>query len=471
MSRFDDELVKQADNAHQMRGLPDPTTPKPTTYAENQAIQPYGDSLVPAQVNVTEEAANWAANQPMRRQLQVTDLEAADPMGGQVGEIVGMPGYSNVYALGGPDPLDPKSVQGGGQKEDKMSVAASVDPIDESLYNVYKASREIRDAIDAQNDFDFKGLFTAANDASTVARFASIDDGIHQVTASLAGIVSDIESDLAETSNYHQASANLTQFETLLEEINKVAAKKGKNPFAKDEDDADDEDSDSDDDKCSCDGKGTCKHCKSKLEKKKNKKDKKHKKANNGNQETGVVVDVRDLDDQAGVFDREKEMTPDHMTNVLDAESVNGDAAGYVNYYNDGSGTGIVPQQGPHHQEVFPYDGTNPAFVPYQKAAAAVRASREKIFAALHLVDRLEKLGMVQEKDRALHLAKFEQMNDSKLAGFVASIELLEESGARQPRSQKLASGSSRLPEMGRMTTASTISRQDIQTDDWLMTL
>jgi len=458
MSRFDDELVKQADNAYQMRGLPDPITPKPTTYAENQAFQPYADALVPAQVNVTEEAANWAANQPMRRQLQVTDLEAADPMGGQTGEIVGMPGYSNVYALGGPDPLDPKSVQGGGKKDDNMQFAASVDPIDESLYNVYKASREIRDAIDAQIDFDFKNLFTAANEASTVARFASVDDGIHQVTASLAGIVSDIESDLADTSNYHQASTNLTQFEILLEEINKVAAKKGKNPFAKDDDE---EDEDSEDESKS----------ESKSKDKKKKKDKKHKKANNGNQETGVVVDVRDLDDQAGVFDRAREMSPDHMTNVLDAESVNGDAAGYVDFYNDGSSTGIIPQQGPHHQEVFPYDGTNPAFVPYQKAAAAVQASREKIFAALQLVDRLEKLGMVQEKDRALHLAKFEQMNDSKLAGFVASIELLEESGARQPRSQKLASGSSRLPEMGRMTTASTISRQDIQTDDWLMTL
>ena len=78
---------------------------------------------------------------------------------------------------------------------------------------------------------------------------------------------------------------------------------------------------------------------------------------------------------------------------------------------------------------------------------------------------------MVQENDRAKHIAKFEQMSEAKLAGFVASLDMLEESGARQPRSQKLASGSTRLPEMGRMTTASTIGRQDAQSDDWLMTL
>jgi len=48
---------------------------------------------------------------------------------------------------------------------------------------------------------------------------------------------------------------------------------------------------------------------------------------------------------------------------------------------------------------------------------------------------------------------------------------MFEESGARQPRSQKVASGSNRLPEMGRMTTASTVSRQDILVDDFLMTL
>jgi len=78
---------------------------------------------------------------------------------------------------------------------------------------------------------------------------------------------------------------------------------------------------------------------------------------------------------------------------------------------------------------------------------------------------------MVQHDDRAKHIAKFEQMSDAKLAGFKASLDMLEESGARQPRSQKVASGSNRLPEMGRMTTASTVTRQDVLSDDWLMTL
>ena len=78
---------------------------------------------------------------------------------------------------------------------------------------------------------------------------------------------------------------------------------------------------------------------------------------------------------------------------------------------------------------------------------------------------------MVQNNDRAKHIAKFEQMSDSKLAGFKASLDMLEESGARQPRSQKVASGNNRLPEMGRLTTASAVTRQDIQSDDWLMTL
>ena len=78
---------------------------------------------------------------------------------------------------------------------------------------------------------------------------------------------------------------------------------------------------------------------------------------------------------------------------------------------------------------------------------------------------------MAREEDRMKHVAKFEQMSDAKLAGFKASLDLFEESGARQPRSQKVASGSNRMPEMGRLTTASTVTRQSVQADDWLMTL
>jgi len=78
---------------------------------------------------------------------------------------------------------------------------------------------------------------------------------------------------------------------------------------------------------------------------------------------------------------------------------------------------------------------------------------------------------MVQAEDRANHIAKFEQMSDAKLAGFKLAVDQLEESGARQTRSQKVASSSTRLPEMGRLTTASAVSQMDIKSDDFLMTL
>ena len=471
MSRFDNEIIKQADNAYQtMVGEGKVTTPRQQPYDQTSLVgtdPAPGVFQAPAPV---DEVKDWIANTPAVRTIQVTDLDAADPaQPGAMGEIVGGPGSSAVYAEGGP-------------------VYATKNPFDESLYNVYKASREIRDAIESQTDFDFSRLITASNDASTVFRFASANDDVNNVVGTVASIVVEIENDLATNGDYRQASADLVQLESLLEDINKVASSDG---------DSDDE--------CTCGGKGTCakckqttaskkktdcKHCKGKgCDKcKKPSKDSKDsdeddededddkpaflkKKATNGNQETNQVVDVRDLDDQAGLWDRDRLMGADHKTNVLVPEEVNGEDAGYVPFYNDGAETGIVPQQGPHHQEVFPYDGTNPAFVPYGNVAGAVQASREKIFAAIQVVDRLEKLGMVQHDDRAKHIAKFEQMSDSKLAGFVDSIDMLEESGARQPRSQKVVTGSNRLPEMGRLTTASTVARQDLLSDDWLMTL
>ena len=451
MSRFDDELIKQADNAYQMRGLPEPTTPG-INYDQTSNLNldgPFGlSSQAPAPV---DEVADWIANTPAVRTVDVQDLDAADE-----GEIVGGPGSSAVYAEGGP-------------------VYATKDPIDESLYNVYKASREIRDAIEGQVDFDFSNLMTAANDASTVFRFASANDEVNQIIGTVASIVTDIETDLATNSDYRQASADLEQLESLLEDINKLASA-------------------SDDDECkNCKGAGCDKCNDSKKKKKDKKKDKKKasrtefcsgpgckikdcdgkkesKEATNGNQETLQVVDVRDLDDQAAVWDKEKVMTPDHVTNVEVPQEVNGEDAGYVPFYNDGSETGRTPQVD-EDKSPWPYDATNPALVGYQGTVAAVQASREKIFESLQIVERLEKLGMVQHDDRAKHIAKFEQMSESKLAGFKASLDMLEESGARQPRSQKVASGSNRLPEMGRMTTASTVTRQDFLSDDWLMTL
>ena len=466
MSRFDNEMVKHADNAYQLRGLSgQTTTPRQQPYDQVNTVgtdQAPGVTQAPAPIN---ETAGWVAEMPMMRQLDVRDLDAADPLGGQ-GEIVGGPGSSAVYAEGQP-------------------MYASVNPIDESLYQVYKASRDIRTAINDQIDFDFSNLVTAANEASTVLRFASNDDDIKQVIGTVASLVLDIETDLAAFGDYRQASIDLKALEGLLEDI-KVAATG--------EDDGEDkeDDGDSDDSKGTTAKKKSCKNCKGKgCDKcKKSSKDKKSdddeddddedddkpaflkkKKGSNGNQESLAVVDVRDLDDQAGLWDRQRVITPDHTTNVLVPEEVNGEDAGYVKFYNDGASTGITPGEEPHKTEVFPYDGTNPAFVPYQSVAGAVQASREKLFAAIQVVDRLEKLGMAREEDRAKHIAKFEQMSNSKLAGFVASMDLFEESGARQPRSQKVAKGNNSLPEMGRLTTASTVTRQDIQSDDWLMTL
>ena len=432
MSRFDDELVKQADNAYQQRvGEGAVTTPRQVPYNQVDTINlDSGFGAAERAPEPVDEVADWAANQPMSHQVDVQDLDATE-----MGEIIGGPGSSAVYAEGGP-------------------VYAKKDPIDESLYNVYKASREIRDAIETQIDFDFSNLVTASNDAATVLRFASADNDINQVIGTVAGIVLDIESDLATTGDYRQASADLEALEGLVDDINKFAAKK---------------DEDEEEECKNCKGKG-CDKCKGKKSKKKASAQELSKEATNGNQETLQIVDVRDLDDQAGVWDRDELMAADHKTDVQVPEEVNGEDAGYVPFYNDGAETGKVPQQDDDNNP-WPYDATNPALVGYQGTVAAVQASREKIFESLQIVERLEKLGMVQNNDRAKHIAKFEQMSDSKLAGFKASLDMLEESGARQPRSQKVASGNNRLPEMGRLTTASAVTRQDIQSDDWLMTL
>jgi FlaG/FlaF family flagellin (archaellin) len=459
MSRFDNELTKTAENAYQQTvGEGKVTTPRQAPYDQTTTINLDGPFGLSSQApKPAEEAADWIANQPAVRLLEVRDLDAADE-----GEIVGGPGSSAVYAEGGP-------------------MYAS---LDDSLYEVYKESRKVRDAIDARTDFDFSGLVTAANKASSFIREASTDQEIVYTIGSVAGIINDIENDLVVTANYKQAYTDLKSLEDLLETVNKVASS---------EDDGDD---DSDDDNntvesskaseiqnriqarknrlasiegCTCDGEGSCDACKkSKKEAKKAKKAEKKskKKASNGNQETLQITDVRDLDDSGSNFTFEKAISPDHTTNVLVPEEVNGEDAGYVPFYNDGAESGVTPQVD-EDRNPFPFDGSNPALVPYQQ----VQASREKVLGAIQVVEKLEKLGMVNTEDRFKHIASFEQMSDDKLEGIKASIDMFEKSGARQSRSQKVASGNNRLPEMGRLTTATSTSRQDIQSDDWLMTL
>ena len=449
MSRFDDELVKEAHNAWQERGLPGSTTPRQMPYDQTTNLNldgPFGlSSQAPTPM---DEVADWVADMPMSRQLDVQDLDAAED-----GEIIGGPGSSAVYPEG-------------------REMYAST--LDDTLYNIYKASREVRDSIDSQSDFDFTNLFTAAASANDFARVASSDQDVIYSVGTIAGLVNEIEDNLIVTSDYKQAYDDLQALEGYLEDINKFSSKD------EDKDGEDDGDKDDMEEKMKSEKKDKKK--KKKSEKKASKTcsipdckgdekcEMKAKEATNGNQETLQITDVRDLDDSGSHFTKEDVMTPDHVTNVLVPEEVNGEDAGYVNYYNDGSETGKTPQAD-DDRNPFPYDGTNPALAPYAGTVASVQASREKIFDALQVVERLEKLGMVAEDDRMKHVAKFEQMSDAKLAGFKASLDMLEESGARQPRSQKVASGANRLPEMGRMTTASTVTRQSVQADDWLMTL
>jgi hypothetical protein len=549
MSRFDDELVRQADNAWQGRGLPGSTTPRQLPYDQTTNLYLDGPFGLSSQAPAPEdEMADWVANTPAVRTINVQDLDAT-----MQGEIVGGPGSSAVYAEGAP------------------MYASRDESLDDTLYNVYKASREIRDAIDSQSDFDFTNLFTASTSANEFTRIASDDQDVVYSVGTIAGLVNEIEDNLVVTSNYKQAYEDLQALEGYLEDINKFSSKE------------DDEEEEEEEEECKhCKGKG-CDKCKKTKKsaaykesmpfqttypagqthpwpiiqelghshtnqnrpsddspelrqrrfdlhtkaaaghralmqheaadahigaaaiagdprsshqsiqeateraidysQKANGKEgteawvsdreimpRASKEATNGNQETLQITDVRNLEDSGSHFTFEETVTPDHVTNVLVPEEVNGEDAGYVNYYNDGSETGKTPQKD-DDRNPFPFDGTNPALAPYAGTVAAVQASRERIFDALQIVERLEKLGMVAEDDRMKHVAKFEQMSDAKLAGFKDSLDMLEDSGARQPRSQKVASGVNRMPEMGRMTTASNVTRQSVQSDDWLMTL
>ena len=544
MSRFDDELVRQAENAWQERGLPGSTTPRQLPYDQTTNLYLDGPFGLSSQAPAPEdEMADWVANNSADHTINVQDLDAAGT------DIIGGPGSSAVYPEG------------------HEMYATKDESLDDTLYNVYKASREIRDAIDSQSDFDFTNLFTASTSANEFTRIASDDQDVVYSVGTIAGLVNEIEDNLVVTSNYKQAYEDLQALEGYLEDINKFSSK---------------EEDDEEEEECKhCKGKGCdkCKKTKKSAAYKEStpfvtyepagqnhpweavrelgyshtnqglpgddtpgmrkqrvdlhtKAAEQHrelgqheaadahvgaaaiaadpnsshqsiqeatekaidysqrangekgeevwmperklrggsKKATNGNQETLQITDVRNLEDSGSHFTFEETVTPDHVTNVLVPEEVNGEDAGYVNYYNDGSETGKTPQKD-DDRNPFPFDGTNPALAPYAGTVAAVQASRERIFDALQIVERLEKLGMVAEDDRMKHVAKFEQMSDAKLAGFKDSLDMLEDSGARQPRSQKVASGVNRMPEMGRMTTASNVTRQSVQSDDWLMTL
>ena len=436
MSRFDDELVRTAENAWQNSGAPAPTDAPGYDQVDNMYLDgPLGlSSQSPA---IVDDTANWTAGEPMRRQLNVQDTVTPD--------IMGQPGSSAVFA----------------SKYD----------VDENLYQVYKASRSVRDAIEAGTDFDFTNLVQASVNCYSNIHNASNDQELVYTIGTIAGIVNEIENELVASNNYKQAYATLIEFEGLLEGLGKYAGGGSGETEEPDEDDnvvasrqarieAREQRLASE----FCPGPG-CKtdNCDGMMSNGTIHSGSVHK-STNGNQETLQHDDVRALDNTGPYM---QNLQADAVVDVTAPQVVNGEDAGYVPYYNDGAETGIVPGQGPHSKELDFNDATNPALAPY----AGTVAGREKIFEALQVVERLEKLGMVENEDRMKHVAKFEQMSDAKLAGFRASLDMLEESGARQPRSQKVASGNNRMPEMGRLTTASTVTRQSLLSDDWLMTL
>ena len=409
MSRFDDELIRTAENAWQNSGAPAPTDAPGYNQVDNMYLDgAFG--LSSQSPNIVDDTAAWTAEQPIRRQLDVTDTVTPDIGGG--------PGNSAVFA----------------SKYD----------VDENLYQVYKASRSIRESIEAGLDFDFTNLVQASASCYSNVHSASNDQELVHAIGTIASIVNEIENELVVTSNYKEAFSNLVEFESLLEGLGK---------YASGEDTTVDADGNEED---------VPNPLGARIEARE------ERLATNGNQETLQQDDVRALDNVAPYM---QNLQADAVVDVTAPQEVNGEDAGYVPYYNDGAETGIVPGQGPHSKELDFNDATNPALAPYAGTVAAVQAGRERIFDALNVVERLEKLGMVNNDDRMKHVAKFEQMSDSQLSGFKESLDMLEKSGARQPRSQKVASGNNRMPEMGRLTTASAVTRQSSQADDWLMTL
>jgi len=425
MSRF------QAGNGWQNSGAPAPTTPRQMPYDQVDTINLDSFGAQEQSPPPVDEVEGWVADQPASRFVNVQDLDAAED-----GEIPGGPGSSAVY---------PEGRQMYANYQGKFE-----NDTDEKLYRVAENIHNVQVAIANGDDFSFSSVQAAANEASDHVKSASTDTNLHWVVASIPSILNDIEDNLVATSDYRQASKDLAELKTLVEDTYKFAS----------DDDGDDDEDDEDDSK-----KEASKVTDDETSTKESAVDTfVNRIATNGNQETLQITDVRDLDDSGSNFTYEKTVTPDHVTNVLEPQEVNGEDAGYVNYYNDGSESGITPQVD-EDRSPFPYDATNPALVPY----SAVQASRAKIFAALNLYDKLETLGLASPEEKFIHIAKFEQMSDAELKGFSESIDMFEKSGSSQTRVQRVAStNSGRLPDMGRVTTAR-VSREDLAADDYLI--
>ena len=429
MSRF------QAGNGWQNSGAPSPATPRQLPYDQVDTINLDSWGAQEQSPPPADEVEGWVADQPAARFVDVQDLDAAED-----GEIPGGPGSSAVY----PEGRQMYANYQGNFASD----------MDEKLYRVAENIHNVQVAISNGDDFSFSNVQGAANDASDHVKSASTDTNLQWVVASIPSILNDIEDNLVATNDYRQASKELTELKTLVEDTYK---------FASEDDDAEDDDEDDSTKEASTVAKNTA------TEKTEDAKGTIvdnfiNRVATNGNQETLEITDVRDLDDSGENFTYETAVTPDHVTNVLEPEEVNGEDAGYVGYYNDGSESGITPQVD-EDRSPFPYDATNPALVPY----SAVQASRSKIFTALNLYDKLETLGMVNPEEKFVHIAKFEQMSDAELKGFSESIDMFEKSGASQPRVQRVASTTrGSFPDMGRLTTAS-ISKDSVLADDYLI--
>jgi hypothetical protein len=227
--------------------------------------------------------------------------------------------------------------------------------------------------------------------------------------------------------------------------------------------------------------------------------------ATNGNQETSRPTLVQDLDDITE--SREEVMTPDAVTDVQvpNLQPNQLQLADVPPYYNDGASTGFVPQES-ENKNPWPSDGTNPALNPYPRAAKKNKkekgkekksvcekcnegeldssspeckacrtkeASREGLFQAVNLVDRLEKLGMVRRDERAKHIAQYEKMSPSKIEGVIMTLDTMERTGAVKQRQAMRVSNAqpNRVPEMGRATKTASVSKQDTLNDDYLITL